>query len=475
MWKNISLGQKIIFVTAVVLIISVPLALLLLKKNDSKLLVENLEEGQASDVIRDLNLQGIPYSFSTATNSISVPAAELASARMVLAENGTLESGSLGFEIFDDASYGMTEFSQRIYYQRALQGELERTIMAFDEIRRVRVHLVLPENSLFRRDQELAKASVILTLKDSLRLGQSELLAIQNLVAAAVPKLDPEKVTVTNSDGESLSNGHVNGFQVGTNLQFKQELENYYTEKVSAIVHRVMSDENAVVLVDASINFTKSESTRQSAIPLGENTAGVLVRNSVSRSYRTVDPKVDNLPTKENSITSEKIDNEYQISSEVVKTETSPGTLRSLTVSVLLTKEVTAIAIDNLTVLVREAVGLNSERGDRVSIKAILPLPKPLEVFDLESSVKSQPIISEPQGQATNNLQGEPKINRALVSTSIRDNPYYVILIAIIAIPLASIFVFRTRSLNNVERMKLLEDMKLWLETGVNEKSRTAK
>ncbi|MBB3063491.1 flagellar basal-body MS-ring/collar protein FliF [Microbulbifer rhizosphaerae] len=471
MWENLSIYRKIIFAVAVVLILSIPAVFFFMIQNDHRVLAENIEAEQLSDVIRMLDEEGIPYEFSAENGAISVQGNDLARIRMILAKNGTLESSSLGFEIFENTSYGMTEFSQRIYYQRALQGELERTIKSLEAVRRVRVHLVLPENSLFKDRQGQSKASVALSIKNSTRLSQEEVLGIQHLVAAAVPELDPDRVTVMNSSGILLSEDPSTGFRVTSKLQFKKELENYYKEKVSEIVNRIVSDENAVVLIDTSIDYSKSESTKQTAIPLTGESSGVLVRNKTNRNYDGQTKTGAGARRIDKGLVSEAVENEYQYSREMTKTEIGPGRINTITVSILLAIEVEEQKVSQLTKLVEEAIGFNPVRGDRVSIRAISPLRNSWE----KDSKKTKSTDENLDGISRLSSDTESKVESTRYTSSNR--PWYAnlifreyrlwfivltIIIALVIIGMAYTSL-RRKHLSGPEKAALLEDMRIWL------------
>ena len=165
----------------------------------------NLEAQDAADVAKVLDAKKIGYRFEDDGRTIAVLSDQIDKARVELAGSELPMKGQIGFELFNQSDMGLTEFAQKINFQRALQGEISRTILLLDGIQTVRVHLALPERSLFRGEQEQAKASVTLILKPGKALSSATVLGIQRLVAGAVPDLSVEAVTVLDGTGRMVS------------------------------------------------------------------------------------------------------------------------------------------------------------------------------------------------------------------------------------------------------------------------------
>ena len=170
-------------------------------------LYSNLDANDAGIILNRLKEQKIPYQLSAGGSTILIPQERIYETRMELASAGLPQGGSIGFELFDDTKLGMTEFAQNVNYQRALQGELVRTINGFAEVESCRVHIVMPEKSLFIDDQEVASASVVLKLHHGKWLTQQQVQGIVHLVSSSVSRMSPENVTVVDSSGRLLT-GH---------------------------------------------------------------------------------------------------------------------------------------------------------------------------------------------------------------------------------------------------------------------------
>jgi flagellar M-ring protein FliF len=175
---------------------------------DYKPLYKDLDPADAQSMATQLDAQSIPHQVSADGKEVSVPADKLDAARMLTATQGQPHSGRMGFELFDKMSWGQTEFDEKVAYQRALEGELERTIGTLADVQQARVHLVLPTDSVFIDQQKGAKAAVILRLRHN-GLSKDAVVAISRLVSGAVDELKPEDVSIIDADSErSLGLAH---------------------------------------------------------------------------------------------------------------------------------------------------------------------------------------------------------------------------------------------------------------------------
>ncbi len=148
-----------------------------------------------------------PYQIAEDGKGILVPSDKVYEMRLSLASEGLPQGGGVGFEIFDRKNFGMTEFVQKLNYQRALQGELSRTISQLNGVEQARVHLVMPEKSLFKENEKPATASIVLKMKSNRPLSDNEVQGVVHLVASSIEGMDPEHVTVLDSRGKILSKG----------------------------------------------------------------------------------------------------------------------------------------------------------------------------------------------------------------------------------------------------------------------------
>jgi flagellar M-ring protein FliF len=208
-WESRTAGQKGFLLAGTgATILLLALFVRLIGTPDYKPLYTGLEDTDAQTLTAQLDAQGIPHEASADGKTISVPADKLDAARLQTAAQGAPHSGRMGFELFDKMSWGQTEFDEKVTYQRALEGELERTIQTLSDVQSARVHIVMPTDSVFADNQRGAKASVILKLRHD-TLSKDAVLAISRLVSGAVDELKPEDVSIVDADSDrSLGLGH---------------------------------------------------------------------------------------------------------------------------------------------------------------------------------------------------------------------------------------------------------------------------
>src|SRR3954451_15128246 len=172
---------------------------------DFKPLFTGVAAEDAAAIVQKLKESGVEYRLPEGGGAVLVPSARLAELRLGMAAAGLPKTGRIGFELFDKVNLGATEFTEHVNYRRALEGELERTVMALSEIEQARVHLTFPKDSVFLEAQQPAKASVLVRLKPGAKLGQQNVAAINHLVASAVEGLSPDAVSLMDMNGNLLS------------------------------------------------------------------------------------------------------------------------------------------------------------------------------------------------------------------------------------------------------------------------------
>jgi flagellar M-ring protein FliF len=233
-------------------------------------LYTNLDASDAGIILNRLKDQKIPYRLSANGSTILVPQEKIYETRMELASEGLPQGGSIGFELFDNTKLGMTEFAQNVNYQRALQGELVRTINGFEEVDSSRVHIVMPEKSLFLKDEESASASVVLKLRHGKWLTQQQVQGIVHLVSSSVSRMGPENVTVVDSNGRLLTGSKdqtgiaaLNSDQLDYQAKVEQKLEN----RVLTMLEKALGANRAIVRVSCDLNFKQYEMTEERFFP----------------------------------------------------------------------------------------------------------------------------------------------------------------------------------------------------------------
>jgi flagellar M-ring protein FliF len=214
-----------------------------------------LRPAEASAVVGQLTAKNIPYRLADGGATILVPSGEVDPARLAIAGSDVPMKGGVGFELFNKSDMGLTDFAQRINYQRALQGELERSIMMLDDVETARVHLAMPERTLFRADRNAAKAAVELVGKDGRRFDEARVAGIQRLVAFAVPDLAPADVVVLDADGKVLSATAAADEAVLTpEAEEQHAVSSYYRARIRSAITQALPgiQFDVKVLVDAN-------------------------------------------------------------------------------------------------------------------------------------------------------------------------------------------------------------------------------
>jgi flagellar M-ring protein FliF len=234
-----------------------------------RILFSNLTEKDAGAVIATLQQMNVPYK-SEAGGAILVPADQVYDLRFKLASEGLPKGGAVGFELLDAPRFGMTQFQEQVAYQRALEGELARTIQALASVEQARVHLAIPKPSVFVRDQQKPSASVMVNLYSGRTLEPGQVSSIVHLVSSSVPELSPTYVTVVDQAGNLLTAKNQSATPQGLNssqLDYLRDMEAYYAKRIEAIIAPIVGEGNVRSEVRADLDFSESESTSESFKP----------------------------------------------------------------------------------------------------------------------------------------------------------------------------------------------------------------
>ncbi len=346
-------------------------------KVEYDVLFSQLAESDAATIVDRLKQLKIPYMLADDGTTIEVPATQVHEVRLRLMSGGVPLSGNVGFEIFDKQGLGATEQSQRVSYQRALQGELARTISTLNDVKQARVHLVLPESTLFKRDRQDARAAVTLTMKAGATLNHEQILGVQRLVAASVAGLEPGKVVVTDQRGITLSapdslDGS-SGELTEARLTMKREIEDYVTRKVSHLLDSTYGPGQAIVSADISLNFDEIHRTVQELEP-----SAVRRRRQVFAGNPPADGAADTVTTDatadvaaHGSNARSSMDVEYEYGRRVEQVIAAPGSVTRISVGVVVPGTLTPEKQQHITDLVRMAAGVNEQRGDAIVVQTL--------------------------------------------------------------------------------------------------------
>ncbi|MGC8735383.1 MAG: flagellar basal-body MS-ring/collar protein FliF [Dissulfurimicrobium sp.] len=263
--QNLTLRQKVVAASVVALAFAVfGVIFFIANRPVYKPLYSDLSPQDAAEITAWLKKESVPYQLYNDGTAIRVPEEKVYDVRLSLAGAG-LPRGSVGFEIFDLTNLGVTDFVQHVNYQRALQGELEKTISRFLQIRSVRVLLALPQESLFTSEKKEPTASVVLQLKPGEELSRNQIKGIVHLVASAVPRLKKENVSVVDTDGgvlyDSKDQENDQSLMTNTQLAYQKKLEDYYRHKIQSMLEDVLGPNKAVVRVATDVDFDQVQTS----------------------------------------------------------------------------------------------------------------------------------------------------------------------------------------------------------------------
>ncbi|MCG6656244.1 flagellar M-ring protein FliF [Halomonas campisalis] len=229
-----------------------------------RVLYSNLSEADGGSIINELDSRGIPYRFSDGGQALLVPGGQVHNLRLQLAEQGLPRGGNVGFELMDSQAFGISQFAEQVNFQRGLEGELSRSIESLGPVSRARVHLAMARSSVFVRDREPAKASVVVTLQPGRVIGDGQVSAIVHMVSSSVPDLATEDVTVVDQNGRLLSMPSANGRGLdGTQLDYVAEVERSYQQRIENILTPILGQQSVRAQVAAQIDFSRREETSE--------------------------------------------------------------------------------------------------------------------------------------------------------------------------------------------------------------------
>jgi len=391
-WANLTPERKRVAVVAIGIGAAVAvLALILLGRQESFVtLYSHLSPEDLSAASVELSRLGLPHQVVESEGAIKVPSDKAAQARMALAQAGLPRTGAFsvsGFELLDKTSFATSDFVQRTNYLRALQGELARSIMTLDPIASARVHLNLPEPTIFEERQEEPSASVVLALKPGRTLSPEQTKAIAFLVSQAIEGLKPEKVVIVDTKGNLLWTGDLpsNGFgRMNEYIGMRWEIERAIEQRLQNLLDRTLGPGRASVQVSVELDTNKRESESEIYMPADNSNQGVAVTHQETQeTYQAQGaPAVAPAGTASNlqlipptpvtllggNYTKTERKMEYRVSRRIERIEQLPGSVKRVSVAVLVKGDLSGAEQASLRQAVIAAVGLDMSRGDTVAV-----------------------------------------------------------------------------------------------------------
>ncbi|RZQ55824.1 flagellar basal body M-ring protein FliF [Pseudidiomarina tainanensis] len=231
-----------------------------------RVLYSNLSEADGGRIVTELDARQIPYQLNSA-GTILVPSEQVHKLRLQMAEQGLPQGGNAGFSLMDNQAFGISQFAEQVNFQRALEGELASSMESLGPVQKARVHLAMAKASVFVREREPAKASVILTLQPGRKLGDGQVQAIIHMVSSSVPELTPDNVTVVDQYGALLSQNNRDDALSGSKLDYIQQVERSYQQRIENILIPILGRENIKAQVVAQVDFSKREATAERYSP----------------------------------------------------------------------------------------------------------------------------------------------------------------------------------------------------------------
>jgi len=343
------------------------------------ILFSHLDSRDANQILTQLEQANIAYQVRNQGGDILIDKQLIDKTRIKLMGSDLQFTHNAGFELFDKTDFGMTDFSQKINYQRALQGELERTINSLDEVKQSRVQLTIPESHLFQQESNLPRVAVTLHLNHPLTPQQVK--SIQQLITASVANLPLKNVVIVDQNGNGLianeddsSTGH---------FVAKKNVERYLNAKVMQMLHQIFTDASVMVKIDATLNYDELQRERVKPQQDGAITHEKETRHSTPNKTGKTPVNQDFMREKT-----------WQFGKEKEQFTRANGTIERLTISVVLPQKTSAAKIRQIERMVKSVVGFNALRGDTISVEALIAESKALPV-DASIPAQNSPSTSQ--------------------------------------------------------------------------------
>jgi flagellar M-ring protein FliF len=421
-FSGLDAGQRVKLAAGAALLVALAVAAIVLGRTpDWRVLYANLGDKDGGAIIAQLSQMNVPYKYSEGGGAVMVPSDRVHDVRLRLASQGLPKGSVNGFELMEANRFGMTQFQEKVTFQRALEGELTRSIQAVSSVQNARVHLALPNQNGFFREQQKPTASVLVSLYPGRTLDRAQLAGIVHLVASSVPEMSPSAVSVVDDTGKLLSNSpdaaNGNGADA-QQLQYVQQLEQQYTRRILDILEPVVGRDNVKAQVTADVDFSQSESTTEQHKPNltptdsavrsqqvvespGGAAGGAAAASGVPGATSNQPPGQSSAPIngqaqplqtaggaggagaaagaaaggRRETITNYEVDKTTRV------VRAGSGTVRRINAAVVVNYQkntdaegkVTSAAlpaekVEQMTALVRESIGFNKDRGDSVNL-----------------------------------------------------------------------------------------------------------
>lgn len=434
-------AQRMRLGVGVALLVAIAVAAIVLgRQPDYRVLFSNLNDKDGGAIVAQLSTMNVPYKYAEGGGAILIPSEKVHDVRLRLATQGLPRGSVTGFELMETNRFGMTQFQERLNFQRGLEGELTRSIQALSSVQSARVHLALPNQNGFFREQQKPSASVLVSLHPGRFLDRAQLAGIVHLVASSVPELAPSAVSVLDDTGKLLSQSPDGAGANAIDAQqmlYGQQIEQQLTRRIQEILEPVVGRNNVRAQVSAELDFSRTESTSEQFRPnqtpdakavrsqqmletsgTAQKTAtgvpGAVANQPPAPSAAPINganpaPQAAGQQGSEESSSKRESTTNYEVDKTVRVVRGNNWAIKRLNAAVVVnyqsaedkgktvTKALTPEQLEQMKALVRETIGFNSERGDSVNImntpfqveaasSTDVPLWKQPEVIDVAKS-----------------------------------------------------------------------------------------
>lgn len=403
--RNLLLGGGAAIVIAIMVVVW-----LWGQQPEYRVLFSNFNDRDGGAIVASLQQLNIPYKYSDGGSAILVPANQVHDARLKLASQGLPKGGNVGFELMENQKMGVSQFVEQVNFQRALEGELARTIQAVSAVQTARVHLAMPKSSVFVREQQKPTASVLLNLYPNRTLDQQQVSAILHLVASSISDLSVKNVTIVDQNGNLLSDptkpGNGNTLDP-TQLKYVQDFQQNVIKRIESIVSPIVGAQNVRAEATADIDFSRTEQAAETYKPNSPPEASTIRSQQSSESSNRganasgIPGALTNQPpvpatapivasaaatsasgaATNSSIVQKDITTNYEVDKTIRYTQQPMGGVRRLSVAVVInyktevdkngkstSKPLSDVEKNQITDLIKEAMGFNKERGDTLNV-----------------------------------------------------------------------------------------------------------
>jgi len=384
-YSRTSGGRKILLMLGVAAVVAVMAAVWMWgQQPDYRVLFSNFSDRDGGAIVAELEKMNIPYKYAEGGAAVLVPADRVYDARLKLASQGLPKGGNVGFELMENQKLGSSQFIEQVNFQRAMEGELARSIESVSAVQAARVHLAMPKDSIFVSEQKTPTASVLLNLHPGRVLDPQQVSAIVHLVASSVPELPPKNVTIVDQNGNLLSDTSKTASATGmdpSQIKYVQDLQQSVVKRIESIISPMVGSENVRAEATADVDFSRSEraATNPGGVP------GALTNQppapatapitAAGQTPKAAAPAAPGANTRKDATVN------YEVDKTIQYVQQGSGGLKRLSVGVVVNyrktldkagkvtmKPLTAAETTQITNLVKEAMGYNQARGDTLNV-----------------------------------------------------------------------------------------------------------